>query len=119
MSFRSFKATYARLIQTAYNGQTPAPPSCNHPVNGTLTYQVIGWHYNKTTIEALLPPTFINLASFILLLVAMFTGNKVVYTRDPIDLNALLLLPMDGRIRGKVRVDLESERIYVPRITRD
>ena len=119
MCFCSFKATYTRLIETAYNGPTPAPPSCHRPVNGILTYQVIGWHYNKTTIEALLPPTFINLASFILLLVAMFTGKKVVYTRDPTDLNALLLLPMDGRIRGTVGVDLESERIYAPRIGRD
>ena len=49
----------------------------------------------------------------------MFTGNKVLYARDPTDLNALLLLPMDGRIRGTVGVDLESERIYAPRTGRD
>ena len=115
LCFCDFKATYTRLIETAHNKSQPAPASCRRPVHGNLTYQVVGWHYNRNTIQALIPPTLINLASFVLLLVAMLIGDKVLYDMDPTDLRTFLLSPVDGnQYTQRVKVDLDSQRIYSP-----
>jgi hypothetical protein len=72
---------------------------------------VIGWHYNWNTTVALLAPTIINLVSFMLLLLAMVTGDKVVYARDPTDMNLFLFLPA-ARDTGMVGVNLHTMDIY-------
>jgi hypothetical protein len=72
---------------------------------------VIGWHYSQTTVEGLLPPTIINLVSFVLLLVAMIIGDWVVYAQDPTDMNFVLQSLAEGGT-GMVEVDLHSPVIY-------
>jgi hypothetical protein len=106
----SIKATYIRLIETAYTEISKPPDSCNRDVQGSLTYQVIGWHYNQTTIEGLLPATVINLVSFVLLLVAVFIRDRVVYPQGPTDMNLLHHSLAEG---GNGQVE-DSPAIYSP-----
>jgi hypothetical protein len=78
-------------------------------VNGFGLYEVIGWHYDTRTVAFLLPTTLINLASLILLLVAMYMGMPILYSTDPTDAKSLLLATTEMR-RGntKVKIDLSS-----------
>jgi hypothetical protein len=66
---------------------------------------VIGWHYDTKTIAFLLPTTGINLASLILLLVAMYMGRPVLYSTDPTDAKSLLLATTELR-RGNTKIKI-------------
>ena len=78
-------------------------------VNGSVLYEVTGWHYDYKTIAFLLPTTLINIASLILLLVAMYMGEKVLYSTDPTDAKSLLLSGPELSSGNKtVKIDLAS-----------
>jgi hypothetical protein len=98
------QATYVRLVYTASSAD--APRSCRRIVTGLGLYKVTGWHYDTKTIAFLLPTTAINLASLILLVVAMYMGRPVLYSTDPTDPNSLLLATTELR-RGNTKVKIE------------
>ena len=54
-------------------------------VEGSTIYTVIGWSADSANIGYLLPMTIVNLASLILLLVAMFKRKKGSFKYDPTD----------------------------------
>jgi len=68
-----------------YSTFTDRPPSCDRNVEGSTIYAALGWSVDSANIGFLLPMTIINLASLILLLVAMFRRKKGSFKDDPID----------------------------------
>jgi len=108
-----YEATYIRLVYTASATDDPAASLCMRPVNGTATYEVIGWFYQLKTFAFLIPTTAVNLASLILLLVAMYKGDQVLYQTDPTDPESLL-----GATKGihddgsKIVVELAHDRFW-------
>ena len=94
------------MYTASSSGASVAPPSCMRTVNGSVLYEVTGWHYDYKTIAFLLPTTLINLSSLILLLVAMYMGEKVLYSTDPTDPKSLLLSGPELR-RGNTTVKIE------------
>ena len=94
------------------------PQSCLRNVTGTATYEVAGWFYtNKTvTVALLLSTTIINLTTLIVLLTAMFMGEKLFYEMDPTDPQSLLLAPTEVLQDGtkiKLEVALSTLRRWV------
>jgi hypothetical protein len=87
------------------------PQSCLRNVTGTATYKVAGWFYtNKTvTVALLLPTTIINLTTLIVLLTAMFMGEKLLYEMDPTDPQSLLLAPTEV-LQDGAKIKLEVTR---------
>ena len=65
-----------------YSTFTDRPP-CDRMVEGRTKYWVLGWSVNLGNVGYLLPMTIINLASFILLVVAMFRRKKGSFKDDP------------------------------------
>ena len=82
------------------------------PVNGIATYEVTGWFYDAKTIAFLTPATAINLASLILLLVAMLKGKPVLYATDPTDPESLLRATKEIKDGTKIVVELEQGGVY-------
>ena len=82
-------------------------------INGTATYEVTGWSYDAKTIAFLTPATAINLASLILLVVAMLKGKSVLYATDPTDPESLLRATKEIKDDGtKIVVELEQGGVY-------
>ena len=66
-----------------------------------MSYTVLGWSVNNENIGYLLPMTIINLASLILLLVAMFRRNKGSFRDDPTDPEVLASSTPGHRVTDK------------------
>ena len=66
------------------------PSSCDRTVNGTLSYETIGWSVKFENIWLLLPMTIINLVSFLLLLTSMSIGELGDNKVDPTDPRQLI-----------------------------
>ena len=60
-----------------------APPSCVRQVNGSISYQVVGWIANKDHIGFLMPVTIVNLASLVLMICAILGPVSRRYRFDP------------------------------------
>jgi len=88
-----YEATYIRLLySTQRNEQTPL--SCLRTVNGTAYLDVFGWTSTSHTGAYLIPITLVNLATFIILVIAMCTGDsgtKLLPRFDPTDPESLIL----------------------------
>ena len=93
------------VIETHCNESQPAPTSCCRPVHGNLTYQVVGQHYNRHTIEALMLPTLSILRRLFSCWWRCSLGRRCgPYRFRPM---------MDGnQYIQSVKVDLDSQRIY-------
>ena len=70
-------------------------------VEGSTTYAVLGWWVNFASIGYLMPMTIINLASLILLLVAMFRRKKGSFKDDPTDPEVLAAAEPGHRVADK------------------
>ena len=68
-----------------YSTITDRPLSCDRMVEGWAEYTLLGWWATPRNIGYLLPMTIINLASLILLLVAMFRRKRGSFKDDPTD----------------------------------
>ena len=68
-----------------YSTITDRPTSCERKVKGWTDYWVLGWWTDLGNVGYLLPMTIINLASLILLLVAMFRRKRGSFKDDPTD----------------------------------
>ena len=84
-----------------YSTSTDWPPSCNRLVTGHSYYTVLGWWVDLGNVGYLLPMTIINLASLILLLVAMFRRKKGSFKDDPTDLEVLAAAKPGDPVGGK------------------
>lgn len=82
------QATYARFLISTGTGR---PASCNRTVNGTFTYSVLGWSVKLEHIGFLLPITIVNLASFVIMILAIIVTKPASYDSDPLDPKALVL----------------------------
>jgi len=80
--------TYIRFLYSAH--ESP-PPSCIRTVNGTLSAEVIGWVAKPVHIAFLMPMTMLNLASFVVVLIAMSRAKRGCYEFDPTDPRPLVL----------------------------
>ena len=89
------------------------PQSCLRNVTGTATYRVIGWFDTKTvTVARLLPMTIINLTTLIVLLTAMFMGEKLLYEKNPTGPQSLLLAPTEVLQDGtKIKVEVSRSTV--------
>lgn len=70
-----------------------APLSCIRPVNGSITYEVFGWHPapGASQVGLLVPMTLMNLASLAICVAAMVMG-RFKYQSDIEPTNTLSLL---------------------------
>jgi len=93
-----YEATYTRLLYTTF---TPPPKSCNRDVTGNVTYTVTGWSVNHRNIYFLLPMTFINLATLILVIIATYLGDKILYEFDPTDARSLVFASGNPILRDR------------------
>ena len=66
------------------------PSSCDRTVNGTLSYETLGWSVKFENIWLLLPMTIINLVSFLFLLTSMSIGGPGDNAVDPTDPRQLI-----------------------------
>ena len=67
------------------------PPSCNRTLTGGFVeYQTRGWSVELRNVGFLVPMTILNLASLVIILVAMFNATDGAYKFDPFDPTALL-----------------------------
>jgi len=106
------QTTYIRLI---YSAITTPPPSCVRNLTGLLSYQVRGWFMEADNIGFLVPMTIVNLASFVLLLVAVFNAKRGDYKFDPLTPNALLSASCDTKgqhIKWEDKVEYGPEVRY-------
>jgi hypothetical protein len=88
-----YEATYTRLLYSAQVNES-TPSSCMRPVNGFADLQLFGWSPNPKAGIYLLPITFINLTTLVILVVAMCTidkGVKLLPLFDPTDPESLIL----------------------------
>jgi hypothetical protein len=83
------QTTYARLI---YSTVLDPPDSCVRPVTGTVNYMVMGWSVNYESIGFLIPMTIVNLASLVVLIMAMISARRGGNVFDPLKPGALLLM---------------------------
>jgi len=70
-------------------------------VEGRTKYAVLGWSADYANIGYLLPMTIINLASLILLLVAMFRRKKGSFKYDPTDPEVLASAKPGDPVKAK------------------
>ncbi|KDR68987.1 hypothetical protein GALMADRAFT_48934, partial [Galerina marginata CBS 339.88] len=80
--------TYTRLLYSTFTGR---PSSCTREVNGSVTYTVLGWTAGPEHIGFLMPMTVINLATFVVFVIAMARRKKGRYIYDPVDPKVLAL----------------------------
>ena len=81
-------------------------------VEGSTTYAVLGWWVNFASIGYLMPMTIINLASLILLLVAMFRRKKGSFKDDPTDPEILASAKPGDLVTDKY--DKMGRRLFYP-----
>ena len=77
-----------------------------------MTYAVLGWWVDFASIGYLMPMTIINLASLILLLVAMFRRKKGSFKDDPTDLEILASAKPGDLVTDKY--DKMGRRLFYP-----
>ena len=91
--------------------------------NGTAYFDEFGWHVTGKTAAFLLPMTFINITSLVMLVVALLKpGNREVYFMDHEELHdrhsrAVSCLPASGyrRIPGSPNSPANSPTPTPPR----
>jgi hypothetical protein len=66
------------------------PPSCTRKLTGLVDYQILGWFVESMNVRFLVPMTILNLASLVIILVAMFNAKAGGYKFDHFDPNELL-----------------------------
>ena len=84
-----------------------------------MNYQVRGWFVERRNIGFLVPMTILNLASLVIILLAMFNTKAGGYKFDPFDPNALLSAsckaedgqPMEWKDPVKYRPDVRDSHI--------
>jgi hypothetical protein len=84
-----------------------------------VNYQVPGWFVEPRNLGFLVPMTILNLASLVILLVAMFNAKTGGYKFDPFNPNALLSAsykvedgqPMEWKDPVKYRPDVRDSHI--------
>ena len=81
-------------------------------VEGSTTYAVLGWWVDFASIGYLMPMTIINLASLILLLVAMFRRKKGSFKDDPTDPEILASAKPGDLVTDKY--DKMGRRLFYP-----
>ncbi|RXW16707.1 hypothetical protein EST38_g9142 [Candolleomyces aberdarensis] len=94
------QATYSRLVYSL--GPHP-PQSCLRNITGSVSYSVRGWFISDSFTQGglLLPMTFINLASFSLLVACFVIGKfEYRYEFDATDNISLLSALVEGAKRG-------------------
>lgn len=79
-------------------------------VEGWAEYAVLGWSVNSGNIGYLFPMTIVNLASLILLLVAMFKRKKGSFKYDPTDPEVLAAAEPGQHVADKH--DKMGRRLY-------
>ena len=87
------------------------PDSCRRAVEGSVTYQVIGWYTASGHLGYLAPMTLINLASLFIIIMTMHKANGRTSADDPTDLERLLAAtrsPAEGN-------DVTDKVVYQPR----
>ena len=88
-------------------------------MTGDIKYQVRGWFVELKNLGFLAPMTILNLASFVIILVAMFNAKAGSYKFDPFDPKALLSAsykfedgqPMEWKDQVKYRPDVRDSHI--------
>jgi hypothetical protein len=70
-------------------------------VEGSTKYAALGWEVTLQNIGYLFPMTIINLASLILLLVAMFRRKKGSFKDDPTDPEVLASAKPGDHVEAK------------------
>ena len=84
-----------------------------------MNYQIRGWFVEHRNIGFLVPMTILNLASLVIILVAMFDAKAGGHKFDPFDPNALLSAsykiedgePMQWKDPVKYRPDVRDSHI--------
>jgi len=74
-----YEVTYIRLI---YSTVQDRPASCSRAVNGTVSYEVIGWSGVVEEIGLLMPMTIFLLAGLIIIGMAMYKARKNTHDHD-------------------------------------
>ncbi|KAF8989120.1 hypothetical protein BDQ17DRAFT_1373506 [Cyathus striatus] len=83
-----YEATYSRLLYSAFPGR---PSSCTRLVNGIASFEVVGWSMDTNHVGFLMPLTSINLASLVILIIAIFMSKPAAKRFDPTDIRPLLV----------------------------
>ncbi|KAF8812674.1 hypothetical protein BYT27DRAFT_7335420 [Phlegmacium glaucopus] len=81
-----YLATYSRLLYAA-----GAPPACARVVDGSGTYTVFGWSTEDDHIGLIMPLTIVNLASLVLMILAIIWTTYGSYQSNPTEVMALAL----------------------------
>ncbi len=92
------QATYIRLI---YSTLDNPPTSCIRAVEGTATYQVIGWSSKIIHIGFLMPMTLINLSSLIVIIIVLVVARGKAHSFDPTETRSLLAANTEESHRPK------------------
>ncbi|KDQ53327.1 hypothetical protein JAAARDRAFT_39389 [Jaapia argillacea MUCL 33604] len=102
-----YEVTYGRLLYALYNtgpdmandGVT-APPYCLRSINGSVSYDVTGWHMSWHNPLYLIPMTIVNLTSLAMLIAAgLFVGDwKKLPSFDPADPISVLIAASRGEV---------------------
>jgi hypothetical protein len=91
-----------------------------------VSYRVLGWFVGLKNVGFLVPMTVLNLASLVIILVAIFNAKAGSYKFDPFDPNALLSAsykvedgqPMEWKDQVKYRPDVRDSHISQCRLLR-
>jgi len=83
------QVTYLRFLYSM-TSNTPPPASCNRTVNRIMNAEVTGWVAKPVHIAFLMPMTIINLASLVIMLIAIVRAKRSHDEFDPTDLRPLL-----------------------------
>jgi len=99
------------MMQTVTNTTSPVPPSCLRSIQGSIVYQTPGWLATGTTAGYLVPMTFVNLTSVILLIIAMRWHAEGKLPRfDPTDPVSVII---DQAEHPHIATDAEHWKTYV------
>ena len=66
------------------------PDFCNRTVNGTVSYEVIGWSAVPEQIGFLMPITFFDIGAMVIIIMAMIRAKGDAYEHNPASLRSLL-----------------------------
>jgi hypothetical protein len=99
-----------------YSTANDLPRSCVRTVNGTVTYEVIGWHTTIEHIGYLAPMLFVNLASLIVIIIAMNRASGHASADDPTKPTILLVATRNPE--GKEPNDVTDKVVYSRRDVR-
>lgn len=124
MSYPIDQATYIRLIYStkiSASGVTPAPSSCLRVVDGSADVEVFGWIANHNTAAYLIPITFINLTTLVVLIVAMRIedddGRRLLPRLDPTDPETLIFaIDTSGTVLRSMTVPPHDRKVWKSRV---